>query len=169
MAERTRRVALVTGFTSEIGLGIAHCLASTGCDVIVQVLSSQSIIDDALTELRSQHGDCKISFVGANFFKEDEIDVMCMEVLKLYPGGIDILINNAARGLFHGSLAPYGGRAPNIRLHAHKMGNTVHEEKSLKIWIEFLSRVVLFLLLLDPDTDASFVQKQPYGGQVHDH
>ncbi|WAR28545.1 BDHA-like protein [Mya arenaria] len=95
MAEKTKRVALVTGSTSGIGLGIAHRLASAGCDIIVHGFAPQNIIDDALAELRSQHNDCKISFAGANFLKEDEIDAMCMEVLKLYPEGIDILINNA--------------------------------------------------------------------------
>ncbi|WAR28573.1 BDHA-like protein [Mya arenaria] len=95
MAEKTKRVALVTGSTSGIGLGIAHRLASAGCDIIVHGFAPQNIIDDALAELRIQHNDCKISFAGADFLKEDEIDAMCMEVLKLYPKGIDILINNA--------------------------------------------------------------------------
>lgn len=34
-------------------------------------------------------------FVGADFTKEDEITKMCDNILKFYPNGIDILINNA--------------------------------------------------------------------------
>ena len=34
-------------------------------------------------------------YVGGDFTKEAEIEKMCDDILKLYPDGIDILMNNA--------------------------------------------------------------------------
>jgi len=43
----------------------------------------------------SKHSDVLVTFVGANFMKEAEIDAMWAEILRQYPAGVDILINNA--------------------------------------------------------------------------
>lgn len=44
------KIAVVTGSTSGIGLGIAHHLAAKGCHIILTGLGEQSIIDNLVKE-----------------------------------------------------------------------------------------------------------------------
>ena len=45
------KVAVVTGSTSGIGLGIARCLANRGCNLIITGFGEQDLIDKIVTEL----------------------------------------------------------------------------------------------------------------------
>ncbi|XP_045200502.1 D-beta-hydroxybutyrate dehydrogenase-like [Mercenaria mercenaria] len=94
MAVEQKRVALVTGSTSGIGLAIARRLASSGCDVIITGLADQDVIDSILDEFKKNY-KCRCSYVGGDFTKEDEIANLCKEITTIHPEGIDILINNA--------------------------------------------------------------------------
>ncbi|KAH3810633.1 hypothetical protein DPMN_139027 [Dreissena polymorpha] len=89
-----RRVAFVTGSTSGIGLGIAQRLAQNGYDIIITGVASQNDIDNALTILKSKHG-VNCTFHGADFTKESEVAQLCTEISRMYPHGIDALVNNA--------------------------------------------------------------------------
>ena len=51
-----KRIALVTGSTSGIGLGIVHSLAASGCDVIVHGLAHPEPADALQDELRKSFG-----------------------------------------------------------------------------------------------------------------
>ena len=46
------KVALVTGSTSGIGLGIAHHLAKNGCNIILTGLGEQGVIDNLVLEFK---------------------------------------------------------------------------------------------------------------------
>lgn len=46
------KIAIVTGSTSGIGLGIARTLADNGCSVIITGLGEPSVIDSLLNEFR---------------------------------------------------------------------------------------------------------------------
>ncbi|XP_052225088.1 uncharacterized oxidoreductase YxjF-like [Dreissena polymorpha] len=52
-------------------------------------------------EARSMHEGVRISFVSADFTREDEISNLCADIIKLYPEGIDILVNNAGFNSVH--------------------------------------------------------------------
>lgn len=88
------KVALVTGSTSGIGLGIAERLASASCDVIITGFGEQSVIDGIVERIKSNSGvGCQ--FLGADLKDETSITEMCRQVQTLYPAGVDILVNNA--------------------------------------------------------------------------
>jgi 3-hydroxybutyrate dehydrogenase len=49
------KVALVTGSTSGIGLGIARALAAAGANVLLNGFGEKALIDKLLAEFRSQY------------------------------------------------------------------------------------------------------------------
>ena len=88
------RVAIVTGSTSGIGLGIARALANAGADVVINGLGEQREIDFVCAELS---GGCPLSRVvynGANLMQPDEARGLVEETILDF-GSLDILVNNA--------------------------------------------------------------------------
>lgn len=87
------KVAIVTGSTSGIGLGIATTLAAQGCDVMLNGFGDRGTIDRMERELRERHG-IKVAYSPADMAKPDQIRELTAEARgKLGP--IDILVNNA--------------------------------------------------------------------------
>lgn len=87
------KVALVTGSTSGIGLGMATALAEAGATVMLNGLGDQGEIEKTRAALAEKTGRT-ILFDGADMTKPDEIEAMvtrCRGDL----GPIDILVNNA--------------------------------------------------------------------------
>ncbi|XP_052103723.1 D-beta-hydroxybutyrate dehydrogenase-like [Mytilus californianus] len=85
------KVALVTGSTSGIGLGIAKELLKNGCEVILTGSRSK---ENATTAIK----EAKASGSVVHYIQCDlscQVESLCNEVDKIYPGGIDILVNNA--------------------------------------------------------------------------
>lgn len=88
------KVALVTGSTSGIGLGIARSLAKKGCALILTGLGDQTTIDELVKEFKvSCNGNA--SFVPCDLRSRDSVHEMCKEISKLHHNGVDILVNNA--------------------------------------------------------------------------
>ena len=87
------KVAVVTGATSGIGLGIARVLAHQGADIVINGLGAGRDIDAILGELRGDHG-VAAEFYCANMSEPSEIASMCEAVFSRF-GKIDILVNNA--------------------------------------------------------------------------
>ncbi|XP_046361451.2 D-beta-hydroxybutyrate dehydrogenase-like isoform X2 [Haliotis rufescens] len=87
-------VALVTGATSGIGLGIAHSLARRGCSIVVNGLGDAKLFAEIKEDFVKQHG-VDTHFSGENLAKLSEIQKLHGDVIKLYPRGVDILVNNA--------------------------------------------------------------------------
>jgi 3-hydroxybutyrate dehydrogenase len=87
------KVALVTGSTSGIGLGIARSLAGAGANVVLNGFGDKELIETLVAELRSKF-KVKASYSAADMSKPAEIAAMVAQA-KDELGGVDILVNNA--------------------------------------------------------------------------
>jgi len=87
------KVALVTGSTSGIGLGIARALAAAGTHVVLNGFGDKAQIDKLVAESRSQY-KVKVDYSAADMSKPAEIAAMVARAAREL-GGVDILVNNA--------------------------------------------------------------------------
>jgi 3-hydroxybutyrate dehydrogenase len=87
------KVALVTGSTSGIGLGIARSLATAGADIMLNGFGDAAQIEALRAEMAATHG-VKVGYNGADISKADQIAAMVAETTKTM-GSLDILVNNA--------------------------------------------------------------------------
>jgi 3-hydroxybutyrate dehydrogenase len=88
------KVAVVTGSTSGIGLGIARALAQAGSDVVINGLGKPDEIDRTLADLERDHPESRIVYNGANLMKGEEAAGLVEQTIAGF-GGVDILVNNA--------------------------------------------------------------------------
>ncbi|WP_262297700.1 3-hydroxybutyrate dehydrogenase [Microvirga sesbaniae] len=86
-------VAIVTGSTSGIGLGIARAFASAGASVVINGFGKPEEINDTLESLRRETGG-KAIYAAADMTKPGEIAGMVDRALETF-GRLDILVNNA--------------------------------------------------------------------------
>ena len=86
------KVALVTGSTSGIGLGMAEAFAREGADVVLNGLGAPADIEAALARVKAF--GTRVAYDGANMLKGDEIAAMIAKAEKDF-GRLDILVNNA--------------------------------------------------------------------------
>jgi 3-hydroxybutyrate dehydrogenase len=86
------RVAVITGSTSGIGLGIAQALAEAGADIIVNGLGRMDEIEATCEDLRTHGG--MVSYDGANLL-DPAGAVALVENCVAAHGRIDVLVNNA--------------------------------------------------------------------------
>jgi 3-hydroxybutyrate dehydrogenase len=87
------KVALVTGSTSGIGLGIAHILAEAGADIALNGFGDRAEIDRTVAEVASKHG-VRTHFVAADIGKAADCEAMIADATRAL-GAVDILVNNA--------------------------------------------------------------------------
>ena len=87
------KVALVTGSTSGIGLGIATGLAAQGCHVVLNGFGDAGEIEQIRTDMSEKHG-VQVIYSGADMSKGQEIETLVSEA-KERLGGLDIVVNNA--------------------------------------------------------------------------
>jgi len=87
------RIALVTGSTSGIGLGIARVLAAAGADIVLNGFGEAAKIEKAQAGIAADHG-VRAAFVGADLGKADGCTRLIVEAERVL-GRIDILVNNA--------------------------------------------------------------------------
>ena len=89
----TGEVALVTGSTSGIGLGIARAFAANGADVLLNGFGDKAQIDGLVAQLASEYG-VNARYSPADMSKPHEITQM-VDQAERELGGVDILVNNA--------------------------------------------------------------------------
>ena len=87
------RVAIVTGSTSGIGLGIAQAFAAAGMNVMLNGFGDKSEIEHTRAEIQKTFG-IKAAYSAADMSKPAEIAAMVGEARKAF-GQVDILVNNA--------------------------------------------------------------------------
>ncbi len=82
-------VAVITGGTKGIGLGIAKELLSEGFSVVLTARNES----DELAELKNQYAE-KVSFVPCDISNENDVENLVSFTEKTF-GKIDLLVNNA--------------------------------------------------------------------------
>jgi 3-hydroxybutyrate dehydrogenase len=87
------KVALVTGSTSGIGLGIARALAAAGADVVLNGLGVAAEIDTTREQIATEFG-VMASFSAADMTRPESIAGMIAATVA-QSGRLDILVNNA--------------------------------------------------------------------------
>ncbi len=88
------KVALVTGSTSGIGLGIARALAREGAAVMLNGFGAPAEIERLRGTLAAESG-VAVGYAAADMSKPDQIGAMIAETEDRLGGGPDILVNNA--------------------------------------------------------------------------
>ena len=88
------RVAIVTGSTSGIGLGIARALADAGADIVINGLGEPREIDFVCAELSRNSPLSRVAYNGANLLNPGETRGLVEDTIAEF-GRIDILVNNA--------------------------------------------------------------------------
>ncbi|HET6468238.1 MAG TPA: 3-hydroxybutyrate dehydrogenase [Geminicoccaceae bacterium] len=87
------RVAIVTGSTSGIGLGIAEALAAEGAAVMLNGFGDPGETERTREKLARRHG-VHVGYSGADMSRGDEIEAM-VRATEMELGPVDILVNNA--------------------------------------------------------------------------
>ncbi|MGH6797182.1 MAG: 3-hydroxybutyrate dehydrogenase, partial [Roseiarcus sp.] len=87
------RIAVVTGSTSGIGLGIARGLAERGATIILNGLGEAAEIERLRGGLAADH-EVEVRFEGADMSKPAAIGSMIARTVDRF-GKVDILVNNA--------------------------------------------------------------------------
>jgi len=92
MAERLiGKIAIVTGGGRGIGRAIARAYAAEGAKVVVTAATEQNEIDETAAEISGRA-------ILADITKQEHVERLVRLVTEEF-GGIDILVNNAARGM----------------------------------------------------------------------
>lgn len=87
------RVALVTGSTSGIGLGIARALAEQGADVLLNGFGEAAEIETIRAQLAERCG-IRAAYSAADMSKPDQVAAMVAQAHDAL-GSLDVLVNNA--------------------------------------------------------------------------
>ena len=86
------KVAVITGSTSGIGLGIAQGFAKAGIDVVINGICDAQVVEDILQQLRSF--GVRAMYHGADMTKPEQIRDLISTAYEQM-GSVDVLVNNA--------------------------------------------------------------------------
>ena len=87
------KVAIVTGSTSGIGLGIAKELAGLGADLVLNGLGDAGEIEAIRSGIEREHG-VRVVYDSADMSKEQAVRGLIARTIEKF-GRLDILVNNA--------------------------------------------------------------------------
>src|SRR5271155_229036 len=89
----TGKVAVVTGSTSGIGLGIARALAAGGADLMINGFGEAAAIEKLRQEIAAAHG-VRVGFSAADLSKSTDATGLIEHTTREL-GRVDVLVNNA--------------------------------------------------------------------------
>lgn len=141
-SEHNKRVALVTGGSRGIGLGIAEALAESGFDLAVNGRRDDADVADALDSLR-QHG-ADVLYCQGDVGEADQREAM-VQAARQHFGRLDVLVNNA-------------GVAPAVRADLLEAGEESFD-RLLRINLKgpyFLTQRVARWMIEQRERDAEF-------------
>jgi NAD(P)-dependent dehydrogenase (short-subunit alcohol dehydrogenase family) len=103
------KVALVTGGSKGIGLGIAHAFAAAGARVMITARKADGL-ESAAAEIRSGAGreEAAVAWQAANVGSPDDAAAAVAATIERF-GRLDVLVNNAATN-------PYAGPTVEVDL-----------------------------------------------------
>ena len=87
----TRPVALITGSSRGIGLGIAHCLSATH-DLVINGVRDESEVSDVLAELSAT--GASVAYAQGDISNAEDRDAILAATKERF-GRLDVLVNNA--------------------------------------------------------------------------
>ena len=93
MAALNGKVAVVTGSTSGIGLGIARALGGAGADLMLNGFGDKAAIDALRKQLAAEF-KVRVTYDGADLSKPAEVRRLIEHAISEL-GRVDILVNNA--------------------------------------------------------------------------
>ena len=105
----TGRVAVVTGATKGIGLGVAQQLVGHGAKVVISS-RNQALCDEVAADLNAGAGGVVAKGVACDIDKLEDIERLAQASREAF-GGVDILVCNAAALAFIG---PAGSTPPAV-------------------------------------------------------
>jgi 3-hydroxybutyrate dehydrogenase len=89
----TGRIAVVTGSTSGIGLGVARALAAAGSDLVINGLGQRETVEELRLSLEREHG-VTVRFDASNLLDPAGVAELMAGAVEEF-GRVDILVNNA--------------------------------------------------------------------------
>ncbi|KAF2238464.1 NAD(P)-binding protein [Viridothelium virens] len=119
------KVALVTGGSEGIGYGCTHTLISHGISKLFCISLSRDVVENAKAAISEEIGaDAAEKFVWLQCDLSDWAKTKeTAEKIKSHTDRLDIVINNAARGIMTHQLAPSNG--VDLHMASNHMGHVV--------------------------------------------
>jgi 3-oxoacyl-[acyl-carrier protein] reductase len=137
-----KKVALITGGSRGIGLGVARCLAAEGCDLAVCGVREETAVEESLAELRALGAE--VLYCQADVSDAAARAEMIGQIQKRF-GRLNVLINNA-------------GVAPSVRADITEATEESFE-RLMRINLQgpyFLTQAVANWMIAQRQADASF-------------
>lgn len=104
------KVAVVTGGSEGIGFGCTHTLLAHGIDKVFIVSVSSNVVDGAIDAIREEMGEDvakKITWLQCDLSDFKKAEETAEKIISS-TDHLDILINNAARGIMSYEVSGYG-------------------------------------------------------------
>jgi 3-hydroxybutyrate dehydrogenase len=87
------KVAIVTGSTSGIGLGIAQALAAQGADLMLNGFGPDAEVEALRADMESRHR-VRVAYSAADMSRPEQVRGLAQQALAEF-GRVDIVVNNA--------------------------------------------------------------------------
>ena len=104
------KVAVVTGGSQGIGYGCTHTLLSHGIEKLFILSVSQEVVDGSINAIKEEMGEeiaKKVTWLQCDLSNWNKVAQTADRIAKS-TDRLDILINNAARGIMTYQLTDYG-------------------------------------------------------------